>query len=67
MVIIRHMDIKFGALINVTGTYTKTGVIGSQTVVLHVAVKGKDATITMGKAEAEQMLAGLRGALTALK
>lgn len=57
------MDIKFGTLINVTGTYARTGLIGTQTVVLHVTVKGKDATITMGRDEAEKMMLGIKAAL----
>lgn len=56
------MDIKFGALINVTGTYTSAASLGN-TVVLNLAVKGKVATITMTKEEAEKMRAGLASAL----
>lgn len=52
------MDIKFGALINVTGTYTGTSSLGN-TVMLTLSVKGKPATITLTKEEAAKMAAGL--------
>lgn len=58
-----RMDIKFGTLINVNGTYDRVGVIGTQSVVLHITVKGKDATITIPKDEAAEMAAGLKAAL----
>lgn len=56
------MDIKFGALINVSGTYGSVASLGSM-VMLTLNVKGKQATISMTKAEAEQMRAGLAAAL----
>lgn len=58
------MDIKFGALINVTGTYTNTSSLGN-TVLLTLMVKGKPATITMTKEEAAQMKSGLAAVLKA--
>lgn len=57
------MDIKHAPFINASAAYDKVTAFGKETVILTLQVKGKPATITMTRAEAEMMINGLRGAL----
>lgn len=56
------MNIKFPPLVNVDGTFDAVRTFGSQTVVIEATVKGRDATITMNRSEAETLVALLRDA-----
>jgi hypothetical protein len=57
------MQIQHAPFINAQATYDNAKPFGTQTVILTLQVKGKPATITMNRAEAEQMAAGLATAL----
>ena len=56
------MNIKFPPLVNVEGTFDAVRTFGSQTLVIETTVKGRMATITMNRNEAEWLVENLRGA-----
>ena len=56
------MNIKFPPLINVDGDLTGVRTFGHETVILEISLRNKVATISMGRAEAESLFAGLRAA-----
>lgn len=56
------MQIKFPPLINVEGTLAGVRTFGSQTIILEIMVKGRAATISLPRSEAEKLFDGLKSA-----